>query len=190
MEPSVEEGFSFLDLEDCDVEARNYLQTIIEQRGPPRTTGPTDPFVLNSPDRGGLAGVNNPRTHAKNAPLTQLPETIGSASYQPIESKSAERNQAQIDGTIQDRGITSSSTRNPTPGKGSIATNYVPHANMALSSRVPIRGGQQQPGNFQGPQPVKVKPIQQTPTSSAVSTYLASAPQVGSKLEIVNTHLM
>lgn len=183
MEPSVEEGFSFLDLEDCDAEARHYLQTILEQRGPSQTTGLTDPFVIKPSDRGGLAGVINSGAHPKNAPLTQLPETTGSAPYQPTKSKSYEGDQVQIDSSIQDCGVESSNARIPAPGKGTVAaTNYAAPANIALSSRGPVRGGQQHTGNFQAPQHVKVKPIQQTPASSAVPTYLADGSQVGNKL--------
>ena len=179
MEPSFEEGFSFLDLDDCDEEARSYLQTVIEKRGPPPSqTGMSVPVVQKPPEHMGLTEGSYSKIHSKDAPKDL--ETTRNASRQPNASKFPIGEQLSTDGSIQDRSAPTRVLRLPTQAKEiNAAKKYTAPSSITPSSRVSERGGQQPSNSFQAPLSVKVKPIQQMPVSIAASTFLPSAQQVG-----------
>lgn len=180
MEPSVEKGFSFLDLEDCDVEARQYLETIIEQRGSSSTTGVADPNKSKPSDKGEPAIVNNVRAHSTKLSAARMSDTSISGSCYPTESMSSKEGQAQCIGAVQDIGVATSTRISNSDKETLVATNYEASMNVALPSRGSTRGGPQQPSSFQAPNQMNFRPIQQGPASSGLSNYIADAPQISS----------
>ena len=174
MEPSVEEGFSFLDLEDCDVEARQYLETIIE-RSPTSARGhqnePND-FKPSDVDETSSGATTSGVIHSKNVSTTKLSErAVSSSSYYPTDPKSSGDRHVVLEGSPNDRNsVTSASRVSTTERETIVATNYEASINVALSSRGSIRGIQQAPA-FQTPTHMKVRPGQQTAATGS-STYL------------------
>ena len=176
MEPSVEEGFSFLDLEDCDVEARQYLETIIDRspasaRGHENESNDFKPPDVNETSSGVI--------HSKNVSTTKLSErAVSSSSYYPTDPKSSGERHVVLEGSPNDRNsVTSASRVSTTERETIVATNYEASINVALSSRGSIRGIQQAPA-FQTPTHMKIRPVQQIAATGS-STYLpADASQV------------
>ena len=180
MEPSVEEGFSFLDLEDCDAEDKNYLNAILggKHGSVALTTGSSDAFDSNPPIMGSSATVDQTTVNVHNAHLTQSLEPRACETYQFVDKTFVEATENTSAGTHpSNRGISiNSGSTVPEKPNISVASNANP---IVLATPHGILGGQHPvvyQGNSQTPQPVK--PIQKTPTSSATSNYLAEASQV------------
>ena len=178
MEPSVEEGFSFLDLEGCGLEERQYLETMIEQRGGIVTTEAAESNILKPSDKSECDEKINSKFNSRNGSARKRPENAGSVTYATV-SKSCEDGRAPAERIPEDHGVTSNSSRIVTSEKETIvATNYEASINVAMSSRGSIRGGQQHPSTFQAPQQVKVRPIQQTAAMPGITNYLPDTAQV------------
>lgn len=183
MEPSVEEAFSFLDLEDCDAEDRNYLHEILgRKRGSPIafTTGSSDAFDSNPLVAGGSATVDQQtRINIQNATLINSSEARECEAYQSVDKTFLGTEDTRGGNNLDDRRISTNSisTVSGTPNI-SLPSNTNPI--ILTPSRGSVREHQMvYQGNSQTQQqPVKVKPIQKTPASSAVSNYLVEPSQV------------
>ena len=182
MEPSVEEEFSFLDLEDCDAEDKNYLNAILggTSGSVALTTGSTDASNPKSLTVGISATGHQTTINIRNAHLTQSLERRASEAYQFVDKKlveATENTPACTNTSNRGMNVNSGSTV-PEKPNNSVASNRNP---IVLATPRGILGGQRPvvyQENSQTPQPVKVKPIQKTPTSVETSNYLADASQV------------
>ena len=182
MEPSVEEEFSFLDLEDCNAEDKNYLNAILggTSGSVALTTGSTDASNPKSLTVGISATGHQTTINIRNAHLTQSLERRASEAYHFVDKKfveATENTSAFTNPSNRGMSVNSGSTV-PEKPINSVASNTNP---IVLATPRGILGGQHPvvyQGNSQTPQPVKVKPIQKTPTSVETSNYLAEASQV------------
>ena len=183
MELSVEEGFSFLDLEDCDAEDKSYLNAILGgKRGSDvLPTGLSDALDSKPLTTGSSATGEQTIVNIRNEHLTQSLEPRACEAYQYADKTFLEATENTSAGNHpgnQGISINSGSTLSEKPNI-SVASNTNP---SVLAAPRGILGGQHPlvyHGNSQTPQPAKVKPIQKTPISSSTSSYLPEASQVG-----------
>ena len=175
---AVEEGFSFLDLEDCDEKDQQYLKTIIQPFGGDRistnakTNKPseTSEHILDTASR----------NSSKNSENSKVPITTGT---QPniIASEAVEK-RVYSDGVGRERTVaTNKQTLVASSEKETIvATQISTQVNLALSSRAQTRNQQHPP--YQSPQHAKIRPIPQSLASPGITPYLADAQQVSQTL--------
>ena len=175
MEPSaVAEGFSFLDLEDCDEKDQQYLKTIIQPFGGGRISTNIKPKkpsdILEQ-----IVDADT-RNSSKNSDNTKV-STSSEKEPNVIASQSDEK-RVYSDGVARDRSVSSSKqTMVTTSEKETIVTAQLnASVNVALSSRSQTRVQQHPP--YQSPQHPKVRPIPQSVASPVITPYLPEAPQV------------
>ena len=178
MEPSVEKGFSFLDLEDCDIEARQYLETILDHGGSSSTPGVTGSNKLKPSDTGEVATGDNSRLHSKKPSATALSDASVTVSGYPTESKSSKEGHSQSSRAVQDIGVATRTRISTSDKETVVATKYEASINVALTSRGSTAVSSQHPPSSQTPNKMNYRPIQQGPNSSVGSNFSADMPQV------------
>ena len=175
MEPSaVEEGFSFLDLEDCDEKDQQYLKTIIRPFGGGQASTSARP---NKPSDKSKQIVDADTRHSfKNSDNSKV-STASEKEPNVIVSQSDEK-RVYSDEAGRDRTVdTNKQNMVTTSEKETIVTAQLnASVNVALSSRSQTRVQQHPP--YQSPQHPKVRPLPQNVGSPGITPYLPDAPQV------------
>ena len=177
MEPSaVEEGFSFLDLEDCDEKDQQYLKTIIKPFGDGRTS---TIIKSNQPSDQTEQLVDiDPRNSSKNSDNTKISQTGGKESN--VIAPQLDEKRGYSDGAGTNRSIVTDKQGMVTTSEKETIVNaqIVAKAsvNVAISSRAQTRV-QPIPPN-QSPQHAKIRPIPQNVASPGITPYLPDAQQV------------
>ena len=177
MEPSaVEEGFSFLDLEDCDEKDQQYLQTIIQPFGGGRTS--TNVKSHQPSDQTEQFVDTGPRNSTKNSDNTKISPTGGKESN--VIAPQADEKRVYSDAAGTDRSIATNKQGMVTTSEKETIVNaqIVAKAsvNVAISSRAQTRV-QPIPPN-QSPQHAKIRPIPQNVASPGITPYLPDTQQV------------
>ena len=174
MEPSVEGGFSFLDLEDCNEKDQQYLKTIIQPFGGDRTS--TNSKTNKPSETSEQILDSGTRNSSKNSDNTKVSLTTGT---QPnIIASQADEKRVYSDGAGRDRTLaTNKQTLVASSEKETIvAAQISASVNLALSSRAQTRVQQHPP--YQSPQHAKIRPIPQSLASPGIPPYLADTQQV------------
>ena len=175
MEPSaVEEGFSFLDLEDCDEKDQQYLNTIIRPFGVGQASTSAKPNKPSDKSKQIVdADTRNSFKNSDNSKVSTTSDKEPNVIVAQSDEKRVYSDEAGRDRTLD----TNKQNIVTTSEKETIVTAQLnASVNVALSSRSQTRVQQHPP--YQSPQHSKVRPLPQNVGSPGITPYLPDAPQV------------